>query len=99
MDGEIDGAAEQGFVDLLGEQPLAAEIAQRLVADAVARGGDDAEGDGVGGEIMRIGQKRPHVLGLPKGKRASPCADEQRTICQVIDSVNLNLPMRYPYPA
>jgi hypothetical protein len=39
------------------------------------------------------------VLGLPKGKRASPCADEQRTICQVLDSVNLNLPMRYPYPA
>jgi hypothetical protein len=29
---------------------------------------------------MRTDQKRPDVLGLPKGKGASPCADEQRTI-------------------
>ena len=32
----IDLLTEQGLVDLLGEQPLAAEVAQRLVADAVA---------------------------------------------------------------
>ncbi len=36
MNGEIDRAREKRLVDLLGEEPLAAEIAQRFVGDAVA---------------------------------------------------------------
>ena len=36
MNGEIDRARQKRLVDLLGEQALAAEIAQRLVGDAIA---------------------------------------------------------------
>ena len=43
--GESDVATEQRLVDLLGEEALAADVSQRLVLDAVARGGDDAEID------------------------------------------------------
>ncbi len=36
MDGEIDRAGKKRLVDLLGEQTLAAELAERPVLDAVA---------------------------------------------------------------
>ena len=38
MDGEVDPAVEQGLVDLLGEQALAADIGERAILDAVAGG-------------------------------------------------------------
>ena len=56
MHGEIDRAVKQGFVDLFGEQALAAEVAQRLVPDAVARGGDGLKRDGVVAKTVRSDQ-------------------------------------------
>ena len=53
---ERERAAEQRFVDLLGEQALAAEVAQRLVPDAVARGGDGLKRDGVVARTVRSDQ-------------------------------------------
>ena len=49
VDGGVDAAVQQGFLDLLGEQRLAADFQQAAVLDAVAGGGDlDQRGDLVG---------------------------------------------------
>ena len=77
MDGEIDRAVEQRFVDLLGEQPLA-EVAQRLVPDAVARRGDGLKRDSVIAKTVRSDQKRPHMVRLPQRKRTTARADQKR---------------------
>ena len=90
MHGEIDTAVEQRFVDLLGEQALAAEVAQRLVADAVARRGDGLKRDGVFAEAVRSDQQRPHMVRLPQSERASARADQKRAMDQALDSVSLN---------
>ena len=42
VDGDIDAAVQQGLLDLLGEQGLAADFQQAAVLDAVA-GGDDLD--------------------------------------------------------
>ena len=44
VDGAIDAAVEQGLLDLLGEELLAADLEQAAVLDAVARGGDHDQG-------------------------------------------------------
>ena len=49
-------AGEQGLVDLLGEQPLAAGLRQRAVLDPVAGGVDDLDGDVVLRDAMRPGE-------------------------------------------
>ena len=90
MHGKIDRAAEQRFVDLLGEQALAAEVAQRLVPDAVARRGDGLKRDGVVAKTVRIDQQRPHMVRLPQRKRATARADQKRALNQALDSVSLN---------
>ena len=90
MHGEIDRAVEQGVVDLLGEQALAAEVAERLVPDAVARRGDGLERDGVLSEAVRIDEQRPHMVRLPQSERASARADQKRAMDQALDFVSLN---------
>ena len=47
--GEVDLPREQGLLELLGEQPLAAELVQRAVGDLVAGGLEDAELDAEAG--------------------------------------------------
>ena len=74
----------------LGEQPLAAEVAERLVADAVARGGDGLKRDGVLTKAMRIDQPSAHMVRLPQSKRASARADEKLAFGQVLDSIGFN---------
>ena len=90
MHGDIDRLTEQGLVDLLGEQPLAAEVAERLVADAVARGGDGLKRDGVLTKAMHVDQQSAHMVRLPQSKRASARADEKLAFGQVLDSIGLN---------
>ena len=89
MHGDIDPLTEQGLVDLLGEQPLAAEVAQRLVADAVAGGGDRLKRDGVLTKAMRSDQQSAHMVRLPQSERASARPDEELAIIQVLDSIAL----------
>ena len=50
---EIDGAAQQRLLDLLGEQPLAADVGQQPVGDAITGGLDHLDHDRV-----RLGQCR-----------------------------------------
>jgi hypothetical protein len=48
VDGDVDLAVAQRLLDLLGEQALAAGLGQRPVLDAIPRGADRHDGDGVG---------------------------------------------------
>ena len=77
MHGQIHVAAQQRLVDLLGEQTLAAEIAQRRVLDAVAGGGDDAQAHIAFTKAMRFEQQRPHMARLPERQRAAARADQK----------------------
>ena len=79
MHGEIDNALKKRLVDLLGEQPLAAEIAQGLVADAVARRGDGLERDRVLGEAVGGAEARFDMPRLPERKRTAAGADQEGT--------------------
>jgi hypothetical protein len=88
----IELAAEQSLVDLLGEQPFAPELAQGLVLDAVARGGDDAQGNIARCKVMGRNQAAPHVLGLPERERASSCSDQKRAVRQA-NSLKIVLPL------
>jgi hypothetical protein len=69
--GGVDLAGDEGFLDLLGEEALAADLRQRAVLDAVAGGLDDHDGDRpLGGKIgVRFTEAAAHFLSLGKGKR------------------------------
>ncbi len=86
MHGEIDNPLEKRLVDLLGEQPLAAEVAQGLIADAVARRGDDLERDCLFGEAMGGAKPRRDMPRLPERKRTAAGADQEGTGGQGADS-------------
>ncbi len=68
MHGEVDVAGEQRFLQLLGEQPLAAGLDQRPVGDPVARRLDDdklallrrkrVRGAEACGHLARLGQRQ-----------------------------------------
>jgi hypothetical protein len=67
--GDVDAAVEQRVVDLLGEQPLPADVRQGLPQDLVARGLDDADLEGaVLGETgqcsaqgLRVARRKQHA--------------------------------------
>ena len=66
--GDVDAAVEQRVVDLLGEEPLAADVREGLSQDLVSRGLDDADLEGAvlgevgeGGLSKRGGGKRERV--------------------------------------
>src|SRR5262245_8695325 len=86
MHGEVDRLTEQRLVDLLGEQPLAAEVAQGLVADAVARGGDGLERDRLPGEAVGGAKPRLDMPRLPERKRTAAGTDQEGTGGQGLDS-------------
>jgi hypothetical protein len=53
---DVDAAVQQGVVDLLCEQPLAADVGQRLVEDLVAGGLDDDNLKGtLLGQLSKVG--------------------------------------------
>jgi hypothetical protein len=80
---EIDGPVEKRLIDLLGEQPLAAEVAQGLIADTVARRGDDLERDCLLGEAVGGAERGLDMPRLPKRKRTAAGADQEGTGGQV----------------
>ena len=70
--------AEQRLLDLLGEQPLAAGLAQRAILDAVARGADRDDLDSLLAPAMRGGQRRAHQARLRERERTAARADANR---------------------
>ena len=84
MDGAVDLAIEQGLLDLLGEEPLAADFQQAAVLDPVAGGGDDHQG----GDAVRVlgggaegGDDPPlHLPRLGEGKLGATGPDPDRLL-------------------
>ena len=67
MRGQIRAAVRHRLLELLDEEPLAADIGQRLIERAIALRGQAEELD----PARRIKRAKPitHVLGLPEGER------------------------------
>src|SRR5262245_54168474 len=86
MHGEIDNSLQKRLVDLLGEQPLAAEVAQGLIADAVAQGGDGLERDCLLAEPVGVAKPRCDMPRLPERKRTATGADQEGMGGQGADS-------------
>ena len=58
VDGGVDAARQQRFLDLLDEQALAAGLGQRPVLDGVAGGLDGHDLDGAGADKRRHGRRQ-----------------------------------------
>ena len=82
MHREVDGAAEQRVLDLLGEQPLAAEVVERPVLDDVAGGADDLDLDPRGIEAAGRGEAALHLARLHQRQRRAARADAQNGGCR-----------------
>ncbi len=78
MHGDVDAAHHQGGVELLGEQPLAAGLAQRTVEDRVAARLDDVDLDGAHVQRVRSQQAIAKLMSLRKRERAAARADAER---------------------
>ncbi len=78
MHREVDGAAEQGLLDLLGKETLAARLRQGAVLDHVAGGADDRERNARLLDPLGGGEARPHHVGLRQRERAAARADPQQ---------------------
>ncbi len=77
MHRHVDAPVQHGVVDLLGEQPLAADVGERTVEDLISRGLDDDHLDGARPSEPRVGgdEISADLLGLGQGERAAPGAD------------------------
>ncbi len=77
MHGDVDLAGRQRLLDLLGEEPFAAEFRQRTVADGVAGGRYGADLDPFRRPAMRGRQAGPHHGGLGQRERTAARPDPQ----------------------
>ena len=77
-------AGEQRFLDLLGEQALAAGFRQRPVLDAVAAGRDDDDLEGFLRQAMRGHQPGARFMRLRQRQRAAACSDFQAVVCMAL---------------
>ena len=77
MHRDVDPPVLEGFLDLLGEQPLAADFGERALQHAVARGMDRLERDRALGPERGIGrgEAAADLVGLGAGERAGACSD------------------------
>ena len=83
MHGHVDVAGDQRVLDLLGEQALAAELAQRLVLDHVAGGLDDDHLEIGFAHAMRGAQPLAQFVHLLEREIAAACANAYRFLaCQ-----------------
>ena len=64
MDGEVDVVLEEGGVELLGEEPLAARFRQWTVLNEIARGSNHDHFDPVLRHVVRLGEQAADQMGL-----------------------------------
>ena len=78
MHGEIDAPVQERLLDLFREEPLAADLGERTVDEAIARGGDDggAKRAVLGQHGMSRHEPVADVAGLGDGERAAPRTDD-----------------------
>jgi hypothetical protein len=75
VDGDGHLAVDQGEVELLRKQALAAGLAQGAVEDRVAGGLDNDDLDPVAGRIMRAGETVLQFVRLGQRQRAAARSD------------------------
>ncbi len=75
MDGEVDAAVEQGGIDFLGEQTLAAGFGERPVLDQVAAGADDGDRDARLVPAVSGGETAAGLVRLGQGERRAARAE------------------------
>ena len=75
MHGEVDPALEQGGIDFLGEQALAASLGERPILDEVAAGANDGDRHAPLVPAVRGGQPAARLLGLREGERRAARAE------------------------
>lgn len=78
MNRDVDPAIEQGLLDFLGEEPLAADFRQGPVLDPVAGGLDDNDLERVFGKRMGRHQPVAGFMSLRQRQLAASRADAQR---------------------
>lgn len=83
--GEVDPPVGQGFMDLLGEEPLPADLGKPPVLHAIAGGGDrmlleHIERSQHRAEVAEHGEER---AGLDKCERRGASPDAQRQLAQM----------------
>ena len=74
VNGEVDVACEQRILDFLHEQPLASDLRQRRLAEAITRRFDD---DDLAERSRAIAKECGHGVGLIKSERAATGADPE----------------------
>ena len=84
MNGEIDGARYQRLLDLLGEEALAAFLAERAIDDPVARRLDDDELAGAFGQLVGLGELGHHLARLRQRQRRAARADTDLRCLQAV---------------
>ena len=77
MHREIDAAGQQCFLDLFGEEPLAAGVGKRPVLHDVTGGADDLDLDRRGIDARRRGQPALHFTRLHQRQRRTARTDAQ----------------------
>ena len=75
MDGEVDAAVEQGGIDFLGEQTLAASLGERPILDDVAAGANDGDRDARLVPAVGGGETAARLLRLGEGERRAARAE------------------------
>src|SRR3546814_15684926 len=75
----VDLAGDERFLDLLGEEALAADLRQRALLDAVTGRLDDDDGNRLLGRPfgVRGGKAEAHLPGLGQRQRGAPRARAQ----------------------
>jgi len=77
MHGEVDHSRQEGFLDFLGEKPLAAGCSERPVLDRVAGSADHLDLDPVVVEARHRGEAQFHLPRLRQRQRRAARADAQ----------------------
>jgi uroporphyrinogen decarboxylase len=87
VDGGVDATLQQGFLDLLNEQSLAAGFGEWPILNHVARGPDHHDLDGAGRRERgyAMGQSVAHQAGLGEGERAAAGANSKKSACHLAD--------------
>jgi hypothetical protein len=77
MHSDVDPPVEERFIELLGEEPLAACLREGAIGDAVPARADDDDLDFTLRDDARAGEPLAQLMGLRERKRAAARAESQ----------------------
>jgi hypothetical protein len=86
MDGDIDLAFGERFLDFLRKETLAADVGEWPVADTIAAGADRDDLDHIAGKLERGDEALARLFSLGEGERRAACADAKDASLQILGS-------------